>query len=118
MIFVRRILFCLLVGSLLTAATSPARRIVTLAPHLTELVYTAGAGDRLVGAEAYSDYPEAAKRLPRVGDAFQVDYERLLALKPDLVLVWATGTPEPVIEQLQRMRLRVERIAISNLDAI
>lgn len=115
-----RVLFCLLAGALLTAAGagSPAKRIVTLAPHLTELVYTAGAGEQLVGAEAYSDYPAAAKTLPRVGDAFQVDYERLLALQPDLVLVWANGTPEPVIEQLKRMGLRVERITILSLDGI
>jgi iron complex transport system substrate-binding protein len=99
-------------------AAAPAQRIVSLAPNLTELVYSAGAGDRMVGADAYSDFPAAARTLPRVGDAFQVDYERVLALHPDLVLVWDTGTPEPVIEKLKRLNLHVERINTSKLGDI
>jgi len=104
-----------------TSAASPAGkalRIVSLAPHLTELAYSAGAGDRLVGADAYSDYPPQARALPRVGDAFQVDYERLLALRPDLVLVWTTGTPSTVIEQISSLGLRVERVQIARLADI
>jgi iron complex transport system substrate-binding protein len=100
------------------ATESPAHRIVSVAPHLTELVYTAGAGKRLVGADAYSDYPAEARALPRIGDAFQVDYERVLALHPDLVLVWDTGTPEPVIEKLRNLGLRVERITTARLEDI
>ena len=100
------------------ATESPARRIVSVAPHLTELVYTAGAGERMVGADAYSDYPAAARALPRIGDAFQVDYEQVLALHPDLVLVWDSGTPEPVIEKLRSLGLRVERITTSRLEDI
>lgn len=99
-------------------AAPAAQRIVTFAPHLTELVYTAGAGDRMVGADSYSDYPPAAANLPRVGDAFQVDYERVLALRPDLVLVWTTGMPEPVIGRLEELGLRVERVSISRLEDI
>ena len=71
-----------------------------------------------MGADAYSDYPEEARALPRIGDAFQVDYERVLALHPDLVLVWDTGTPEPVIEKLRSLGLRVERIATARLEDI
>lgn len=100
------------------AGSEPARRIVTLAPHLTELTYSAGAGDRLVGADAYSDYPPEARALPRVGDAFQVDYERLLALRPDLVLVWTTGMPEQVIERIGELGLHVERVATARLADI
>jgi len=96
----------------------PARRIVSLAPNLTELIFTIGAGDRLVGADVFSDYPPQAQRIPRVGDAFQVDYERVLALEPDLVLVWDTGTPEPVIEKLKHLGLRVERISTTQLSDI
>lgn len=96
----------------------PAARIVSLAPNLTELVFTLGAGERLVGADVFSDYPPAAQQIPRVGDAFQVDYERVLALRPDLVLVWDTGTPEPVIEKLISLRLRVERISTTQLSDI
>jgi iron complex transport system substrate-binding protein len=99
-------------------AAAPAHRIVSLAPNLTELAYSAGAGDRMVGADAYSDYPAAARELPRVGDAFQVDYERVVALHPDLVLVWDTGTPEPVIAKLRQLGLHVERIGTSRLEDI
>jgi len=74
-------------GQGLTLA-APAKRIVALAPDLVEMVFDVDAGNTLVGAVDYSDYPEAAKSLPRVGDAFRVDLERLVALKPDLVLVW------------------------------
>lgn len=113
-------LAALFVASTLAGAQPPvpARRIVSLAPNLTELAFAAGAGARLVGADSYSDYPTAARAVPRIGDAFQVDYEKVLALRPDLVLVWDTGTPEPTIERLRRLGLRVERVTVSNLDGI
>jgi len=101
-----------------TTKLRPARRIVSLAPHLTELTYTAGAGEWLVGADSYSDFPPAAVKLPRIGDAFQVDYERLLALKPDLVLAWTTGMPEAVMERIEELGMRVERISIARLEDI
>jgi iron complex transport system substrate-binding protein len=72
----------------------PAQRIITLAPNLAELVYAAGAGNRLVAATRYSDFPEAVKKLPLVGDAFALNLERIATLKPDVVLVWLSGTPE------------------------
>ncbi len=89
------------------AVPAEARRIVTLAPHLAELVFSAGAGDRLVGVVEFTDYPAAAAQLPRIGDAFRVDEEVLLALKPDLVLGWTSGNPPPAIERLRRLGLRV-----------
>ena len=69
----------------------PARRIVTLAPHLAEAVFALGAGDRLVAVSDHSDFPPAARRLPRVGDAFSVQLEAVLALRPDLVLAWGAS---------------------------
>src|SRR5712664_3645862 len=66
----------------------PARRIVTLAPFLTELVYAAGAGERVVGVSAYSDFPPEAGKLPQVASAAGVSVEQVAALKPDLVLAW------------------------------
>ena len=86
---------------------APAARIVSLAPDLTELVYDAGAGRTLVGTVSYSHYPPVARKLPRVGDAFSVDLERLLALRPDLVLAWAGGTPQFLIERLRALKLPV-----------
>lgn len=83
-------------------------RIVSLTPHLTELAFVAGAGDRIIGTVEYSDYPLEAKRIPRVGDAFRVDYERLIALSPQVVLVWDTGTAESTISRIRELGLRVE----------
>jgi len=105
-------------ASAASGPSRPAERIVSLAPNLTELVFTLGAGERLVGADVFSDYPPEAQQIPRVGDAFQVDYERVLALEPDIVLVWDTGTPEPVIEKLKSLGLRVERISTTQLSDI
>jgi len=85
----------------------PAQRIVSLAPHITELLFSAGAGDRVVGAVEYSDYPAAAKKLPRVGSYNAVDMERILALRPDLVIAWASGNPPALIEQLRDLGLTV-----------
>jgi len=85
----------------------PATRIVTLAPDLTELVFDAGAGDALVGVSAYSDYPAAARRLPRIGDAFRFDLERIVALRPDLILAWRGGTSVPMIARLRALKLPV-----------
>lgn len=85
----------------------PARRIVTLTPHLTELAYAAGAGSQLAGVARFSNYPPESRKLPVVGDAAQFDIERLLALKPDLVLAWRSGTPAATVTRLERAGLAV-----------
>jgi iron complex transport system substrate-binding protein len=79
-------------GNAVTLA-APARRIVSLAPHATELLFAAGAGDRVVGVVATSDFPPAARSLPTVGDARALDLERIVALKPDLVVGWPYTSP-------------------------
>ena len=93
-------------------------RVVTLAPNLTELAYSAGAGSALVGVSAYSDYPSPARKLPLVGDAFTVDQERLALLKPDLLLAWDSGTPEHVIDELRSVGYRVEVLRTRSLDDV
>jgi iron complex transport system substrate-binding protein len=95
-----------------------ARRIVSLAPHLTELAYTAGAGDRLVGVVDFSDFPFAAKLLPRVGDAFHLDYEVIAALEPDLILGWQSGTSANVLNRLRELGYRVVALEPGRLDSI
>lgn len=79
----------------------PARRIVGLAPHATEILFAAGAGPYLIGAVSYSDYPEAAKRIPRLGGYDNPDLERIVALKPDLVVAWQSGNPPAPLERLR-----------------
>ena len=88
---------------------APARRIVSLAPHITELLFEIGAGDAIVAATEYSDYPEAAKRLPRVGGLAGIDLERIVALKPDLVIAWQSGTAQAQLEALVRLGIPVFR---------
>jgi iron complex transport system substrate-binding protein len=85
----------------------PALRVVSLAPHLTEVAFAAGAGAQLVGAVAYSDYPEAAKAVARVGSYDNVSYESLVALQPDLVLAWRSGNGDEIIRRLQSLGLPV-----------
>lgn len=101
-----------------SASAEPARRIVSLAPHLTELAFTAGVGDRIVGTVEYSDHPEAARQIARVGDAFRVDFERVLALQPDVVLAWESGTPVQTIERLRSLQMDVRTIATHRLSDV
>jgi iron complex transport system substrate-binding protein len=104
-------LLALALCAIVPAAEGEARlRIVSLAPNLTELAYAAGAGSTLVGTVEYSDYPEAARALPRVGDAWRVDPERVLQLRPDLVLAWSSGTPGDTVARLESLGLRVVSI--------
>jgi iron complex transport system substrate-binding protein len=85
----------------------PARRIASLAPHATELLFAAGAGGQIVATVAYADHPDAARGIPRVGDTNRVDIERLIALRPDLAVVWRDGTPEHHIARIRRAGIPV-----------
>ncbi len=111
---------CLLASLLATAVVTaePVTRVVTLAPHLAELAWAAGAGDLLVGAVAWSDYPPPVQALPRVGDAFAISDERIAALAPDLVLAWAGGTPPAVVRRLKTRGFRVETLASDGPEAV
>jgi len=80
-----------------------AQRIVSLAPHVTELLFAAGAGEKIVGTVEYSDYPAQAKAIPRVGDNQRLDLERILALRPDLIVVWLHGSAQRQLDQLRRL---------------
>jgi len=79
---------------------TPVRRIVSLAPHTTELLFAAGAGDLVSGAVRYSDYPEAARYIPRIGDTNNLDIEQIIALDPDLVIAWQSGNGRAIIKRL------------------
>ncbi len=84
-----------------------ARRIVSLAPHVTEMLFAAGAGAHIVGAVQYSDYPEAAQRIPRVGGYTSLDLETIVALRPDLIVAWKSGNPAPQVEKLHELGFAV-----------
>lgn len=86
---------------------APARRIVSLAPHATELLFAAGAGASLVGVSEYSNYPPPAKQITSVGSAAALDLERIAVLKPDLVLAWGSGNSAAQIARLKSLRIPV-----------
>jgi iron complex transport system substrate-binding protein len=81
----------------------PARRIVSLAPGATEMLFAAGAGPQLVATVAYADQPAAARRVPRIGDSNAIDMERLLVLKPDVIVYWPGGNNPAQVAQLKHL---------------
>lgn len=85
----------------------PARRIISLAPHVTELLYAAGAGEYVIGAVEYSDYPEQAGRIPRVGSGVGLDLEKIIGLHPDLVIAWESGNPSWQTARLKQLGLNI-----------
>ena len=96
----------------------PAQRIVSLAPGATAMLFAAGAGGQVVGTSAYSNEPEAAQRIPQVGDAQSFDVERILALHPDVVVVWSGGTSPTQLARLAGVGLRIYRHRLTGLDDI
>lgn len=99
-------------------SAAAAERVVTLSPHLAELTCAAGACAQLVGVVAHSDYPKAVQDLPRVGDAFNLNLEQLLALQPTLVLTWEGGGAIQTASRLRALGLRVERLRIEKLEEV
>ena len=97
--------------------TSPARRIVTLAPHAAELVASAGAASKLVAVGARTDLPREARALPVVGDANAIDVEAIVALAPDLVVTWPWTAPAQVA-RLRDRGIAVFTTAPRTIDAI
>jgi iron complex transport system substrate-binding protein len=81
----------------------PAQRVISMAPHITELLFAAGGGARIVGTVAYSDYPSSARDIPHVGDNRALDLERIAALKPDLVVVWRHGNAQKQTDRLRAL---------------
>ncbi|MDX1454355.1 MAG: cobalamin-binding protein [Gammaproteobacteria bacterium] len=96
----------------------PVQRVVTLAPHLVEQMFAIGAGNVVVGTSEYSDYPEAALEIPRVGDAYRFDAERIIALEPDVIIAWQSGTPQGVIEKLESLGLPVLVMGSPSIEAV
>lgn len=96
----------------------PARRIVSLAPHITEQLFAIGAGDRIVATTDFADYPPEARKLPRVARAHSVDLERVAAARPDLIVVWGSGFPPSIVESLKRLGVPVYVNEPGSLESI
>lgn len=97
---------------------APAQRIVSLAPHATELLFAAGAGSHVVGVSEYSNYPPAAKRITSIGGSAALDLERIVTLKPDLVVAWKSGNSPAQIEQLRALHIPVFESEPRNFETV
>lgn len=109
-IFTQRLTQAFLLFSLLLASFSgmaAQKRIVALAPHIVEMLFDIGAGDQIVGTVEYADFPNAALKIPRIGSYHGIQIEKVLELKPDLVIVWRSGSKDSDIEQMEKMGLKI-----------
>ena len=105
-------------AGLTVTLAKPALRVVSMAPSVTELLFAAGGGSQIVGAVNYSDYPEAAKRIPRIGSNREIDMELLISLKPDLIVAWRHNSSERQIEMVRRLGVPVFQSDPQTLDGI
>jgi iron complex transport system substrate-binding protein len=97
---------------------TPPQRIISLAPHITEILFDLGLEDRIVGVTQYSDYPEAAKKIERVGSYVRLNIEKIVSLNPDLVISTAGGNPREVVERLAALGLKVYVIHPKKIEDI
>ncbi|KMK81041.1 vitamin B12 ABC transporter substrate-binding protein BtuF [Pectobacterium brasiliense] len=112
-------LLCWLTGLLLcSAAYAIPQRVISLAPHATEMAYAAGIGEQLIAVSAWSDYPPEAKKLEQVASWQGINLERILALKPDLILAWREGNPQRPLEQLANFSIPIVYLDAKTLDDI
>lgn len=95
--------FCLYLLCSTDVQAQPAKRIIALSPHAVEMLYAIGAGDTIVAATDYADYPEAAKKIPRIGGYYGIQMERVMELNPDLIVVWDSGNKAEDINQLKTL---------------
>ncbi|WP_368910850.1 vitamin B12 ABC transporter substrate-binding protein BtuF [Proteus vulgaris] len=101
------LLFCSLLWLNFAIAITPADRVITLSPSATEMAYAAGMGDNIIGVSAYSDYPEDAKHIEQVANWQGINIERILLLKPDLVIAWQGGNPQRSLDQLKALGIPI-----------
>jgi iron complex transport system substrate-binding protein len=104
-------------GAEVTVA-KPAQRVISLAPHITELLFAAGGGSQVVGVVSYSDFPEEAKKIPQIGSNRELDLERIIALKPDLIVVWRHGSPDRQIEMVRKLGVPIFHSEPQHLEDI
>ncbi len=93
-------------------------KLITLSPHLAELVVSAGAIKNLIGVVSYSDFPAEVTTIQKIGDAFKLDFETIVSLKPDYILTWKGGTPLAMLEKLKNLNLTIIETEINTIDDI
>ncbi|WP_420911123.1 vitamin B12 ABC transporter substrate-binding protein BtuF [Vibrio aestuarianus] len=109
---------CLLFAGIINPVQAQVERIISLAPHATELAFAAGLGDKVVAVSEYSDYPPQAKKLEKVANYQGINLERILKLQPDLVIVWPSGNPAKEIAKLKQLGLTIYSTETKTLEDI
>src|ERR1700720_1310605 len=104
-------------GHMVTLPSTPTR-IISLAPGATEMLFAAGAGQHVIATVQYSDEPAAAKQVPRIGDVVAIDMEKLVALRPEVAVVWPGGGNPAQIEEITRMGIPLYRQQVNTLADI
>lgn len=110
--------FSLWIPSTLATEVTTAKRVVSLAPHATELAYSAGLGDNLVGVSERSDYPPQADKLEKVANYQGIKVEKIIALQPDLILAWPAGNPPRELAKLEQFGFNIYYSKTKSLDSI
>jgi iron complex transport system substrate-binding protein len=95
-----------------------AQRIISLSPNTTEILFHIGAGEKIVGADEYSNYPPAANKIVRVNNHAAANYELILSLKPDLVIAWQSGNGEKIISRIRELNIPVFVVETASLEDI
>jgi iron complex transport system substrate-binding protein len=96
----------------------PAQRIISLAPNITEVLFHIGAGEQIVGADEYSNYPEQAKQIMRVNNHAAANYELILSLQPDVVIAWQSGNGDKIINRIRQLGIPIFVIETGSLEDI
>ncbi|WP_050917877.1 vitamin B12 ABC transporter substrate-binding protein BtuF [Vibrio campbellii] len=107
-----------LIFSTVSFANEPVQRVISLAPHATEIAYAAGLGDKLIAVSEMSDYPEPAKDLEKVSNYQGIKLERIIALQPDLVIAWPAGNPAKELEKLKQFDIPLYYSTTGTLEDI
>ena len=81
--------------------------IIALAPHIVEMLYDVGAGNQIIGTTAFADYPEQAKKIPRIGNYVRLQLERVIELQPDLIIAWKSGNPSDDLARLEQLGFKI-----------
>ncbi len=97
---------------------SNPERIISLSPHLTELLFSLGVGEKIVATVAHADHPAAAKKIPRLGNAFSLSVEAIIELSPDLILAWSTGGNQTTLARLRELGYVIYINEVGNLEGI
>ncbi len=103
---------------MIVTISAPAKRIISLAPNLTEILFHIGAGSEIVGVVEYSDFPAEALEITKIGASNQFDIEKILSLEPDLIVAWESGNPTEDLSQLEKLGLTIFRTESRNLEDI